>query len=103
MAVLAQVALSQPRARRLIFCGRAESTESDKQAADTGHSPGPDGPDQQARHPDNRIIGRAKKITWNRLSARACFGRAAAPPHKEPPLPRTRAPRSARKSARRQA
>src|SRR5713101_3791095 len=33
-------------ARRLIFCARAESTGSDKQAADTGHLPGPDGPDQ---------------------------------------------------------
>jgi hypothetical protein len=30
-------------ARRLIFCARAESTGSDKQAADTGHLPGPDG------------------------------------------------------------
>ena len=90
-------------ARRLIFCGRAESTGSDKQAADTGHSPGPDGPDQQARHPDNKIIGRAKKITWNRPSVRAGLGRAATPPHRGPPLPRTRAPRSARKLARRQA
>jgi hypothetical protein len=28
-------------------------------------------PDQQARHPHNQIIGRAKKITWNRPSVRA--------------------------------
>jgi hypothetical protein len=62
-----------------------------------------DRPDQQARHPDNQIIGRAKKITWNRPSVRAGLGRAATPPHRGPPLPRTRAPRSARKLARRQA
>jgi hypothetical protein len=46
---------------------------------------------------------RAKKITWNRPSVRAVLGRAATPPHRGPPLPRTRAPRSARKLARRQA
>jgi hypothetical protein len=55
------------------------------------------------RHPDNQIIGRAKKITWNRPSVRAGLGRAATPPHRGPPLPRTRAPRSVRKVARRQA
>jgi hypothetical protein len=62
-----------------------------------------DRPDRQARHPDNQIIGRAKKITGNRPSVRAGLGRAATPPHRGPPLPRTRAPRSARKLARRQA
>ena len=62
-----------------------------------------DRPDQQARHPDNQIIGRAKKISWNRPSVRAGLGRAATPPHRGPPLPKTRAPRSARKLARRQA
>src|ERR1700730_3291667 len=39
-----------------------------------------DRPDQQARHPDNQIIGRPKKITWNRTSVRAGLGRAATPP-----------------------
>ena len=47
--------------------------------------------------------GRAKKITWNRPSVRARLGRPATLPHRGPPLPRTRAPRSARKLAHRQA
>src|SRR6202022_4241244 len=49
----------------------------------------PDFLDQGAdRHPDNQIIGRAKKITWNRPSVRAGLGRAETPPHRGPPLPR---------------
>jgi len=43
MAVLNKSGSDGQSARRLIFCARAESTRSDKQAADTGHSPGPDG------------------------------------------------------------
>jgi len=80
----------------------AVAAQDRKQAADTGHSPGPDGGDQ-ARHPDTQIIGRAKQITWNGPSVRAGLGRAVSPPHRRPPSPRTRAPRSARKLARRQA
>ena len=40
MAVLAQVGVCQPMGSPADLFARAEGTGSDKQAADTGHSPG---------------------------------------------------------------
>jgi len=98
--------LSDPDLRQYSHAGlnKGEASNSVRRAVFFHHQGEiRDRPDQQARHPDNQIIGRAKKITWNRPSVRAGLGRAATPPHRGPPLPRTRAPRSARKLARRQA
>src|ERR1700730_9613520 len=49
-------------ARRLIFCARAESTGSDKQAADTGHSPGPDGWARDRRPRRLLIVDRVGRV-----------------------------------------
>ena len=59
--------------------------------------------ERRVRQASQPVTDQAKTITRDRRSARAGFGRAATPRHKEPSLPRTRAPQSARKSARRQA
>ena len=62
MAMLAQVGVRQPIGSWLILCARAERTGSDKQAADTGHSPGPDGWARDRRPRRLLIVDRVGRV-----------------------------------------
>ena len=62
MAVLAQVGVCQPMGSPADLCARAESTGSDKQAADTGHSPGPDGWARDRRPRRLLIVDRVGRV-----------------------------------------